>query len=543
MKKKLTVFMLGMSILAGLTACGKSEPAPAPSSEASGEPVFDESGAEMIDENTYLTGDKIVKDPITLRVDVSSGALTGNLNTLTWVEQLEKDTNIDLDINHMNSGDTNEQVSLIFNTQDYPDIFFGGPTPQQLNDCVEAGVLYPLDDLIEQYAPNWKKYLDENPYVRKLITYSDGHIYSLPCVRDEVVQNGIRDQWLINKAWLDELGLPVPATDIEFVETMQAFKDNAGKGSIPEGVIPYYFRYNYFIGSQLDFYAAYGVVVPGDRDTTYISIGEDGKTAEYEFTNEDIKAPVKTLNDMYKRGLIPGSVFTDDWNEYLNKTRSESAFIGSFHSFHNPNPDVYVAMPPFRVEGVENSYIRSQLNQYAPGYFTIFKDNPYPEASIRLADVIADHDRSITGFYGTFGEYLEKQADGTYLQLPQEADSQMKENCPGNCIPLLITAEMGDKITYDGALKVRQDAVEMYKPYILPVERLYPRLLIPQEDQTEFNELQNNINDLSKQQFALWITEGGIDKGWDAYLKDLEMAGLPRYMELSQKFFDDFNQR
>lgn len=542
MKKRFVALLLSAATLAGITACGQNQTTP---TDVGGEKetFTDESGVEMIDENTYLTGDKVVKEQITLNVAVSSGATTGDLNTLTWVKQLEEDTNIDLDINHMNTGDTKEQVALMFNTQDYPDIFFGGPTDQQIAECIEAGVIYPLDDLIEKYAPNWKKYLDDNPYVRKLITASDGHIYSLPCVRDEVVQNGIRDQWLINKTWLDELGLPIPSTDKEFVETMQAFKDNAGKGSIPEGVIPYYFRYNYFIGSQLDFYAAYGVIVPGDQDTTYISVNEDGKTVEYNFTDEAIKAPVKTLHEMYQKGLIPGAVFTDDWNEYLNKTRTTPAYIGSFHSFHNPDPDTYVAMPPLEVEGVDNGYIRSQLNQYQRNYFTIFKNNPYPEASIRLADVIADPDRSITGFYGTFGEYMEKNEDGTYLQLPQEADSQMKENCPGNCIPLLITAEMGDKITYDGALKVRQDAVEMYKPYILPTERLYPRLTVPQEQQAEFYELQNFINDLTSQQFAIWITEGGIDEGWDTYLNNLEQANLSRYLELAQTFYDDFNSK
>lgn len=33
----------------------------------------------MIDDNTYLTGDKIVKDPITLRINVVSGSHVGNV--------------------------------------------------------------------------------------------------------------------------------------------------------------------------------------------------------------------------------------------------------------------------------------------------------------------------------------------------------------------------------------------------------------------------------------------------------------------------------
>ncbi len=494
----------------------------------------------MIDDNTYLEGDRIVKEPIELTIDVVSGSHVGNMADLLWIKKLQEDTGIKMNFYHMNTGDTVEQRNLVFSTQDFPDIFWGNPTDKQIADCIEADAIYPLNDLIDKYAPNWKAYLEENPNVRRLITSSDGNIYSLPCLRDEIVQSGIRDQWLINKVWLDELGLSVPTTDVEFVEVMRAFKENAGKGSIPEGVIPYYFRYNYFIGSQLDFYAAYGVVVPGDQDRVYLSINEDGKTVEYNFTDPAIMAPVKTLNAMYKEGLIPGAVFTDEWNEYLAKTRAVPAFVGSFHSFHNPDPETYVAMAPFTVEGVEKGYIRSQLNQVTRNYFTIFKNNKYPEASIRLADVIAAPERSLTGFYGSFGKYLEKTENG-YLQLPQAADEQMKEDCPGNCLALLIPAEIADKITYDGALKVRQEAIEMYKPYILPTERLYPRLMVPQDLQSRYTELETDINNVTKEQFALWIAEGGIEEGWDAYLSKLEAAGLAEYLELAQKLYDDFS--
>jgi len=541
--KKILSLILVLGMLLTMASCGgkSSTPAAETGSTASGPEIADEDGVKMIDDNTYAEGDKIVKNPITLSLVVVSGSHVGNMADLTWVKKLQEDTNIKLDIRHINTGDTTEQRNLIFATQDFPDIMWGNATDQQIFDCAQAGTIYPLNDLIDKYAPNWKNYLEENPYVRRLITSTDGNIYSLPCVRDEDVQNAIRDQWLINKVWLDELGLDIPKTEDEFLEALRAFKKNAGKGSIPEGVIPYYFRYNYFIGSELDFYATYGVIVPGDRDTCFLSVGEDGKV-QYNFTDKAIWKPVNMLHTFYKEGLIPGACFTDDWNEYLSKTRANPPFVGSFHSFHNPYPDTYVAMPPFKVEGVEKPYIRQQLNQVARNYFTIFKNNKYPEASIRLADVIADPERSLTGFYGSFGKYLEKTDNG-YLQLPQEADEQMKEDCPGNCLSLLIPKSVADKITYDGALKVRAQAVEMYKPYVVPIERLYPRLMIPQDVQTRYNELEVDINKLTKETFANWITKGGIEQGWDNYLKQLDALGLSEYLQIAQECLDDFNSK
>lgn len=548
MKKRILSLILVCGLLMSFAACGNSKngttgnssSATGSTSATTGETTTSDDGVKMIDENTYAEGVKIVKEPITLNVTVVSGSHVGNMADLEWIKKLQEDTNIKLEFHHINTGDTVEQRNLIFASQDYPDIFWGNPTDQQISSCIEADSIYALDELIEKYSPNWKNYLQNNDNVRKLVTSNDGHIYSLPMIRDEIVQNGIRDQWLINKVWLDELGLKVPETDLEFLDTMRAFKANAGKGSIPEGVIPYYFRYNYFIGSQLDFYAAYGVVVPGDQDKTYISINEDGKTVEYNFTDKEIMKPVNMLNTFFNEGLIPSSVFIDEWNEYLAKTRAEPSFVGSFHSFHNPNTDVYTAMAPFKVEGVEKAYIRSQLNQVSRNYFTIFKNNKYPEASMRLADVIADSERSLTGFYGSFDKYIEKTNDG-YLQLPQEADEQMKENCPGNCLPLLITSDIANKMTYDGALKVRAEAIEMYKPYILPTERLYPRLMIPQEKQNRYYELETDINNLTSKQYAEWITKGGIEAGWDKYLQELEAAGLKEYLELAQELYNDFN--
>ncbi len=545
MKKKILAVIMVCTLALSVAACGTipettSSSSAAPASSAPASSAAAESAVAMIDDNTYATGDRIVKDPITLKVTVVSGSHVGPMAELEWIKRLQEDTGIKLEFNHINSGDTVEQRNLIFATQDYPDIFWGNPTDQQIFDCIQGDSIYPLNDLIDKYAPNWKTHLEENDNTRKLITSTDGQIYSLPCARYESVQNDIRDQWLINKVWLDELGLKVPTTDVEFLEAMRAFKANAGKGSIPEGVLPYYFRYQYYIGSQLDFYAAYGVVVPGDQDKNFLSISKDGKV-EYNFTDKAIMKPVNMLSTLYKEELIPGAVFTDEWNDYLAKTRATPAFVGSFHSFHNPDAKTYVAMPPFKVEGVSESYIRSQLNQITRNYFTIFKNNKYAEASIRLADVIADPERSLTGFYGSFGEYLQKDGD-KILQLPQEADSQMKTNCPGNALSLLITLDSTKNLVYDGALKTRAEAVAMYKPFVLPTSRLYPRLLVPQDIQTRYTELETDINNLTKSTFADWIAKGGIEGGWDAYIAQLDKAGLKEYLELAQKSYDGFNK-
>ena len=67
----------------------------------------------------------------------------------------------------------------------------------------------------------------------------DGKIWSLPKVAETGINLKMRDEWMINVKWLDELGLDMPTNTDEFYEVLKAFKDNAGKGSIPENVIPW----------------------------------------------------------------------------------------------------------------------------------------------------------------------------------------------------------------------------------------------------------------------------------------------------------------
>ena len=84
---------------------------------------------------------------------------------------------------------------------------FNVGTDKQIQDAALGGDIYQLDELIQTYAPNWSSFLSENDYARKVVTLSDGHIYSLPIVRDEPSNGGLRDQWLIQTTWLNELNL------------------------------------------------------------------------------------------------------------------------------------------------------------------------------------------------------------------------------------------------------------------------------------------------------------------------------------------------
>ena len=96
---------------------------------------------------------------------------------------------------------------------EYPDAFMGalGGSDNGIITYGNEGIYIPLNDLIDQYAPNFKKRVEEEyPDLMKMITCADGNIYGMPSV---LYNPDIYNNTFINKKWLDAVGAEVP-TDI-----------------------------------------------------------------------------------------------------------------------------------------------------------------------------------------------------------------------------------------------------------------------------------------------------------------------------------------
>ena len=516
-RKSMTGAAAVITALAVLAGCG----APKTDSGQTNTYVAPEETNGVVN-GTNLEGLPIAAEPITLTVGVSasSSSFQGAWEDLDWIKQLQEVSGITLEFRVYNS---DEDKNLMFTSRDYPDISFNVGTDKQIQDAALGGDIYQLDELIQTYAPNWSSFLSENDYARKVVTLSDGHIYSLPIVRDEPSNGGLRDQWLIQTTWLNELNLDIPQTTDEFYETLKAFKEHAGEGSIPKDVIPYYiYGITNNVGGALDVINSFGVEVAGER---YLStVDNNGKVV---FANEDIKEPLLYLRKLFQEGLIPGECLTDDWDTYITKTRSTPAVVGSYHSYQNPDVtnESITAMGPLDSGNGKSPLIRSQTNHVLRNHFTIYKNCKYPEAAMRLANLIADPDWSIQAMYGMYGDtYLQKNEDGSIVMLPYEADAQGADSAPMNRVPFLLTSDMFEKFSYaeGSAQKQRDDAIKnQYDGYIIPTSNLYPNVIFSTEQTDRLAELSTDINDYINTTLSTWMLEGGIEEGWDAYIEQL----------------------
>ncbi|MFU0799312.1 MAG: hypothetical protein ACFWUE_01400 [Xylanivirga thermophila] len=79
---------------------------------------------------------------------------------------------------------------------------------------------------------------------------------------------------------------------------------------------------------------------------------------------------------------------------------------------------------------------------------------------------------------------------------------------------------------------------KIYEPY-LP-KKVYPDVFFTLDEAEEISTLQTDILDYVDQMCAKWITQGGVDEEWDAYVKRLEGMGLDKMIKIRQDAYDRF---
>lgn len=81
-------------------------------------------------------------------------------NKLMLWEEYEKISNIEVNWNTVQTEGLVEKRNLMLASGDYPEFFFASAVPKtDLIKYGEQGVFLPLNDYIDKYAPNFKKYL------------------------------------------------------------------------------------------------------------------------------------------------------------------------------------------------------------------------------------------------------------------------------------------------------------------------------------------------------------------------------------------------
>ena len=273
------------------------------------------------------------------------------------------------------------------------------------------GVLIPLNDLIEQYAPNIQKLFEKYPALKAMCTSSDGNIYGLAGWWGDI-NDYVPDYLYIRQDWLDNLGLEMPKTVDELYNVMKAFKEQDANGNgDPNDEIP--------VATKNGLKQLYYLMTGFGYDTNSLWYTDADGGVHYAAVEDNYKEMLTFLNKCYSEGLISddldGTQLTQNITEdkvgiVCHDPADNMASSDDLALTTNPNCN-YQFMPVIQKD--ENGTAQMTKRSLTWHYYGITSACENPEAAIKWIDyVYASEDGRMLYSYGVEGLSYEKDADG-----------------------------------------------------------------------------------------------------------------------------------
>lgn len=484
----------------------------------------------------------IVDETLTLSFGGSKSALAPDYADMELLKQWEADTNIKIDWVNQVDQVYAEKKNLMLASDELPDVLYNtGLSDAEIVQNGANGTLVPLEDLIEEHAPNLSAILDERPDIRAALTASDGHIYTLPSV-EELGILAYPNFLFINKTWLDELGLDMPTTIDEYHDALVAFATEDPNGNGKKDEIPLSFRTDSFAANPHDLIAALG----GQPENNDHRIVREGKV-EFTANTDEYRAGVEGLAAWYAEGLIDPESFSQDDVAYLAKGKSDTPILGSFFWWEAPEMVGQEHVDDYALVGIldgVNGKLASHSNnqEISRGAMAITRSNEYPAATMRWADRLFDPVMSAQVAWGPIGVTLEENADGLLVQIPVadgESEGERRQRVAPQGPRITTRDDFENVVAPEPRAEERQKLVdEYYAPY--KANDGYPPVMLSNEELDQISLAVPDINSLVLEKFASWIVNDNVADEWDAYVAQLDQLGVSDVTAVYQQAYDRF---
>ncbi len=354
----------------------------------------------------------IVDETMTLRMFAPQLPRIENMETNKFTQWLEEQTNIHIDWDLAPNDALNDRKQLMLASGDYPEVILHGAlTKEEQVKYGQQGVFLPLNDLIDEYAPNVQAAMEEIDYLSPSMIAPDGNIYAIPMV-NECFHCTYPQKYWINQTWLDQLGLDIPTTTDELYTVLKSFKEDDPNGNGKADEIPLTTGTQATVwGGNFESYLM-NPFIYNDSDT-YLVV-RDGQVSLAANTDEWRKG-LRFMNKLYSEGLIDAGAFTqniDAVNQLAN--REPDNIMGSFTAALisgalPPTDDVprhkeYVTVPPLKgPEGVQQATVSEGIDN---GQFALTNKATREQqiAAIRLVDFLYTEEAILLQEMGPEGE-------------------------------------------------------------------------------------------------------------------------------------------
>ncbi|WP_225217720.1 extracellular solute-binding protein [Sporosarcina gallistercoris] len=490
-------------------------------------------------------GMPIVDDKIQVDGFAAKFFASQDWNDLMLWKEYEKMTNIEVDWSTVQTEALAEKRNLTLTSGDYPEVYFASAfSKTDLIKYGQQGIFLPLNDYIDEYAPNFKKLLDEYPSVKQGVTMADGNIYGFPTIYDPKFEALRAEAPWVKQEWLDKLGMKEPETTEDFYELLKAIKNDDPNGNGQQDEMAWGGGYG------IDEFIAYlrGSFGLNKQGSMNITLDFKEGTEDFRFvpTTDEYKELVTYLNKLYSEGLINKDVFTVTPQEFTaDSSKGNYGVLNSIDPAELLKLDGYVGMPVLEGPSGERSYNTVSNGLGNLGMFVITDKAENPEAMVRWMDYFYGDEGTKMFFMGFEGTTYEEDADGKFKYLDTITDNPDGLNMdqaisqyltwPGGYYPGIVKQKF-----FQGAESKENSRAnaEKVKPFRIKDDDILPGLNFTVEENDQVSAIMTDINTYVEESTAAFITGKQDLSKWDDYVKTIEKMGVDQYLEIAQGAYD-----
>ena len=483
---------------------------------------------------------------------VKKNANQDKIANMQWAKDLEADCDCKIEWQEVTREAWSQQKNATLASGDIADVNLNG------YGAVDA-YQYPgmLEDLSKDLdkLPNVKAFFKQKPEAEKFSADTKGKIYSIATGRGKSY-SGTGQHMLINKAWLDKLGLQVPTTWDELENVLKAFKtqDPNGNGQADEipmnikKLDPLYYTWH----SPMLLLNSTGIPTGFNKGvSTYGFYAKNGVVKSF-MTSDEYKQVIKYYHKLISEGLIPADWATKTFDacdtDQLSdgKTAKTGVSFGwSQDASFGTLKDQYIPIPVPSAPGVspDKTVWDGSSAEFEADRFSLSSHAANKDAALKLANLLYSEKYSVQQFLGSFGQTLTKTGEHEYT-VDNDKLSQLTGDNQYPGLSELLVGWIPDEVTIKGDSHA-DELIEVNKVYekqrsnFDPVKDYIPDYVnMDSADAAKLNTSNAEIFNTVMQKTATWMSKGGIDEEWDAYCKQLDSLGLQDNIKIWQKWYD-----
>ncbi len=467
-----------------------------------------------------------------------------------------------------------EKVGVLIGGMQLPDAFIAvNFSATDINEYGEDGTFIDLTEYITpEIMPNLSAILESHPEIKSAITQADGCIYGLPSAEmmgtaavgaeDDISIYSIPEFSMINKTWLDELGLPIPTNLTELHDALVAFRDNdmaTRNGNAAGSTIPMSTGYDQWCWGQEIFYAGFGFTNFTSDVCADLVANPDG-TVEFVSATDKYRDAVTYFHDWYAEGLMDLEMFSQNQSQLIAKVSQGRVGVTTWwyiEEIAGEHSDDFVFLPPmYGPEGTEYANTRNvNVRAGTPitsGNLNITSACGNPELLCKYFDQWYDPEVVMQLQYGPIGVYFsEKDANGVWQVITEEEAQAQFGKSSGELKgqyevygPRLILPEYYNSVFYmeDRATERLEDLMNEWMPYV-DSDVYYPAdVTFTSEELEVISRYKADFVSQVSEAEGTWLKNGGpTDEEWNAYLQMLEdSCGMSRLLDVYQSAYDRY---